>query len=223
MGYGQPELYDVTFELIYDGEVANTVPLDAFHSRDREWLQRAHDKLVDIGCNIVRCWGGNIYEDHDFFDLCDEKGIMVWQDFALACSAYPQNADFKSIIEKEAASVVKKLRNHTSIILWSGDNEIDIMYFELGYHPSADSYNHISRDVLKRVVGAHDPYRTYLPSSPYIPDIISGDRSVPEQLRNKKMGNIDKATFFLVRRACLTSRRHYSFLDPEKLSTHKDG
>ena len=104
---------------------SNWVPLDALHSRDAERLQAAHDLLEDAGCNIIRCWGGNVYEDHAFFDLCDERGMMVWQDFAMACCVYSQSDAFAAQIEEEATAVVKKLRNHPSILLWAGDNEVD--------------------------------------------------------------------------------------------------
>ena len=69
---------------------SNWVPLDAFHSRDAERYDRALELVRDIGCNILRCWGGNVYEHHKFFDFCDRNGIMVWQDFSMACALYPE-------------------------------------------------------------------------------------------------------------------------------------
>ncbi|SEN81000.1 glycoside hydrolase family 2 protein [Paenibacillus sp. OV219] len=220
-GYGDANLYEVTFVLLYKGQPidsrtenigirvlelktafepgdagefqiiangipifakgTNWVPLDALHSRDKERLQQAHDLLTDLGCNIVRCWGGNVYEDHEFFELCDRRGMMVWQDFAMACAIYPQNEEFADMIRKEAVSIVKKMRNHPSILLWAGDNEIDQLYYHKGYVLPHSRYNRISRDVLPNVVGSHDPFRNYLHSSPYIPDHIIGDLNVPEQ------------------------------------------
>lgn len=159
---------------------SNWVPLDALHSRDAERLQAAHDLLEDSGCNIVRCWGGNVYEDHAFFDLCDERGIMVWQDFAMACACYSPDQAFAAQIEKEAASVVKKLRNHPSILLWAGDNEVDEGLLSQGFAMEQHRYNALTREVLPRVVLMHDPYRVYLPSSPYIPFGIA-HYEVPEQ------------------------------------------
>ncbi|MGI6671502.1 MAG: glycoside hydrolase family 2 protein [Christensenellales bacterium] len=159
---------------------SNWVPLDALHSRDAQRLQAGHDLLHDIGCNIVRCWGGNVYEDHAFFDLCDERGILVWQDFAMACAVYSPDAAFAAQIEEEAAHVVRKLRNHPSILLWAGDNEVDEGLSAL-YLPCDNSrYNALTREVLPRVVRMHDPYRVFLPSSPYIPDGIARYQ-VPEQ------------------------------------------
>ena len=159
---------------------SNWVPLDALHSRDAERLQAAHDLLDDAGCNIVRCWGGNVYEDHAFFDLCDERGIMVWQDFAMACACYSPDQAFAAQIEQEAAAVVKKLRNHPSILLWAGDNEVDEGLVGQGFAMEQHRYNALTREVLPRVVLMHDPYRVYLPSSPYIPFGIA-QYEVPEQ------------------------------------------
>jgi len=159
---------------------SNWVPMDALHSRDHDRVQAAIDLFVDAGCNIVRCWGGNVYEDHNFFDLCDEHGIMVWQDFAMACAVYPPSAEFIAAITKEATAVVRKLRNHPSLLLWAGDNEIDEGLTEKEYPTYSNRYNAISREVLPRVIRMEDPNRVYLYSSPYIPEGIAR-YDVPEQ------------------------------------------
>jgi len=143
----------------------NWVPMDAFHSRDAGRYDKALELVKDIGCNIVRCWGGNVYEDHKFYDFCDENGIMVWQDFSMACCMHPNDDEFCKVMAEEAESVVKKLRNHPSIILWSGDNECDEGRFWRGLN--ADD-NRITREVLPRVIKEHDLKRPYLASSPYI-------------------------------------------------------
>lgn len=144
---------------------SNWVPMDAFHSRDAERYAAALEIVNDLGCNILRCWGGNVYEDHAFFDFCDRNGIMVWQDFAMACRAYPQNERYERLIKAEARAVVRKLRNHPSIILWSGDNEIDQMYASFGIDPAI---NRITREWLPSVIRVNDLDRPYLPSSPYV-------------------------------------------------------
>jgi beta-mannosidase len=143
----------------------NWVPLDAFHSRDVQHLKPTFDMLVDLNCNMVRCWGGNVYESDAFFDLCDEHGVMVWQDFAFACAIYPD--DIIPAVRHEAQEVVKRLRNHPSLVLWCGNNEIDHTYFwtGMGIDPNTDK---ISRQVLAEVVRQLDPFRSYLPSSPYV-------------------------------------------------------
>ena len=160
---------------------ANWVPLDAFHSRDAQRYEQALSLFRETNCNIVRCWGGNVYEDHAFYDICDESGILVWQDFSLACALYPQTDEFAKIIEREAAAAVVKLRNHPSILLWSGDNEVDAMYYNFGYDLPHVRNNRLTREVLPRVAASHDPFRFFLPSSPYIPLTVSGDLNVPEQ------------------------------------------
>ena len=142
----------------------NWVPLDAFHSRDAERYDEALALLKDIGCNIVRCWGGNVYEDHKFFDFCDRNGIMVWQDFAMACSYYPEYESFKEKMRTEATAVIRKLRQHPSIVLWAGDNEVDAGG-AIYYDPDD---NTITREVLPKCVELNDIGRPYLPSSPYI-------------------------------------------------------
>ena len=159
---------------------SNWVPMDAFHSRDAERYADALALVKDIGCNIVRCWGGNVYEDHAFFDFCDRNGIMVWQDFAMACRNYPQDDRFKALITQEATAVVRKLRNHPCIVLWSGDNEVDEMMMGQGLDPANNS---ITRRWLPDVIWQNDWSRSYLPSSPYVSEAIfrQGDRTnIPE-------------------------------------------
>lgn len=146
----------------------NWVPLDAMHSRDPRHLDGAVAMLADLNCNMVRCWGGNVYEDHPFFDRCDELGILVWQDFGMGCAIYPQTAEFAAKIRAEAESVVAKLRNHPSLALWAGNNENDEAHgwAQTGLDPNV--HDRLSRDVLPEVVRRLDPVRPYLPSSPYL-------------------------------------------------------
>ena len=146
----------------------NWVPLDAFHSRDAARLPTALRLLDESGCNAVRCWGGNVYEDHAFFDFCDEHGIMVWQDFAMGCAQYPEGDVMQARLRDEAQAVVRKLRNHPSLCLWAGDNECD--YFRLFCYPFTrnPADNILTRKILPEVLRAEDFTRPYLPSSPYV-------------------------------------------------------
>lgn len=144
---------------------SNWVPLDAFHSRDKSRYAEALALVKDIGCNILRCWGGNVYEDHEFFDFCDANGVMVWQDFSMACNSYPEDPEFLEQIRQEAEFIVREYRNHPSIILWSGDNEIDQTHRNQGRNPDT---NIITRKVLPEVVLKNDIGRPYLASSPYL-------------------------------------------------------
>ena len=147
---------------------SNWVPLDALHSRDVTHLSKIIEMAVDLNCNMFRCWGGNVYEDHAFFDLCNQKGILVWQDFSMACSPTPQTDDFAEKIKTEVRSVVLQLRNHPSLALWAGNNEIDDAFTwqkeEFNLNPNRDR---ISRQVISAILFELDPTRPYLPSSPY--------------------------------------------------------
>ncbi len=147
----------------------NWVALDAIHSRDREHIKPSVDMLVDLNCNMIRLWGGNVYEADEFYDLCDENGVMVWQDFAMACSTYPQDAEFAKKIEQEAAKVILRLRHHPSLVLWAGNNENDVSLEWAGDQTHIDpNTDVISRRVLPDMVRRLDPHTPYLPSSPYI-------------------------------------------------------
>lgn len=144
----------------------NWVPADVYHSRDAERIPKILESLLDIGCNMVRCWGGNVYEPEAFFDFCDKHGILVWQDFAMACSFYPRDDAFCQMMEKEALTLVRRLRQHPSLALWSGDNECDDVH---NWHPyvSPDD-NKVTRVIIPHVLKNEDPLRPYLPSSPYM-------------------------------------------------------
>ncbi|MDR3710196.1 MAG: hypothetical protein P4L33_18020 [Capsulimonadaceae bacterium] len=147
----------------------NWVPLDAYHSRDAERLDAAIALLDEAGCNMVRCWGGNVYESDRFFEMCDERGVLVWQDFAMACSLYPQDDEFARQIEIEARAIVRRLRNYASLALWCGDNECDEATVWTGSEKTINpNGNRLTREVLPRVLRDEDPSRAYLPSSPYI-------------------------------------------------------
>ncbi len=151
----------------------NFVPMDAFHSRDRERLPKACELLEDIGCNAIRIWGGNVYEDKYLYDYCDEHGILIWQDFMMACGVYPNDDDFGKVIGDEVKQIVRQLRNHASILLWAGDNENDMFaYFEpFNRNPN---HNRLTRKFIPEVLEFEDPSRPYLPSSPYVDEECVG-------------------------------------------------
>ena len=156
----------------------NWVPLDAMHYGDPERLPKALEMLDSIGCNMVRCWGGSVYESDEFFDFCDRHGILVWQDFAMGCSIYPNEPEFSKRIEEEAIYQIKRLRNHPSLALWAGDNECDQ---EMRYAKLDPNSNSLTRNVLKHCVELHDYARQYLPSSPYISTpAFRGEGLMPE-------------------------------------------
>lgn len=149
----------------------NWVPLDAFHSQDTERLDKALEMLEDIGCNAVRCWGGNVYESDEFFDFCDKHGIMVWQDFAMGCAVYPEDEGFIEKIKEEALYQIKRLRNHAALIVWAGDNECDTGGYIKANGLADPNTNIITRKVLKDLIRIYDYSRPYLPSSPYMSEM----------------------------------------------------
>lgn len=151
----------------------NWVPADAFPSRDRDYLLRGLELADDLGCNIIRCWGGNIYPDDLLYDFCDEHGILIWQDMSMACGCYPQDERICRLIREETTAVVRRLRNHPSILLWSGDNECDEMTNNSvrcdgrRVHFVDPNGNGLTRRIIPAVLAQEDFTRPYLPSSPY--------------------------------------------------------
>lgn len=132
---------------------------------------RALEEIKNLHCNMVRIWGGGIYEDEFFFDYCDKNGIMVWQDFMFACEVPPAGDEFIKLVEAEAVQIIKKYRNHPSLAVWCGDNEDDLCigWISLGSE-ALPSDNIITRKILKNTVIRNDPYRSYVASSPYESD-----------------------------------------------------
>ena len=160
----------------------NWVPLDAFHSRDSARLDQAMALVDDLGCNMIRCWGGNVYAEDRFFELCDQKGILVWQDFAYACCRYPQDNAYLDRVRAEVESVVLRLRNHACLAIWCGDNEIDMAYISDGLSPEN---NRLTREVIPQVIHRLYPWLGFVPSSPYVPPAVARQDNVwqatPEQ------------------------------------------
>ena len=148
---------------------SNAVPMDAFHCRDLERIPAFIEMARDIGCNMLRIWGGGVYEHELFYQLCDRHGIMVMQDFMYACAIYPQDDAFLKIAADEARVVIKTLRNHPSIAVWCGDNEIDLAYQEWYDQSQSPENNHLTRRILKDACQNYDGSRPYMPSSPYSP------------------------------------------------------
>ena len=163
----------------------NWKPLDALHSKADAKVKRAVELAEELNCNMIRIWGGGIYEDTEFFDLCDEKGILVWQDFMFGCEVTPNDEFYLDKVYKESAVIIKKLRNHPSLAVWCGDNENDMsLEWTTNYGSNLlPSQMKVSRKVLPECVINNDPYRTYVPSSAYISDEVyiarkNGDSSV---------------------------------------------
>ncbi len=160
---------------------ANHIPNDLFLNRvTPEIYEREIKAAADANMNMIRVWGGGIYEDDAFYEFCDKYGILVWQDFMFACSMYPGKEEFLENIKQEAVDNVVRLRNHPSIALWCGNNEIDAAWSEYAdggwgwkqrYNEDQhkeiwNNYEKIFHQILPEVVKANDPGRSYWPSSP---------------------------------------------------------
>jgi beta-mannosidase len=167
---------------------ANWIPADSFPARITKGKYR---ELVlsarDANMNMLRVWGGGIYESDDFYDLCDEMGILVWQDFMFGCSMYPGDQKFLDNVRQEAIDNVKRLRNHPSIVIWVGNNEIETAWKHWGWKEKLpanlwDDYLKIFHGVLPEVCGSLDPSRPYWPSSP--------SSNLEDDPESQKMGDV---------------------------------
>jgi beta-mannosidase len=148
---------------------ANWVPADSFlpqvmRGRYDQLLSRAREAHM----NMLRVWGGGVYEGEDFYELCDEKGLLIWQDFMFACAEYPEEGWFFEAIRKEAEEVVKRLRNHPCLALWCGNNEND-WGVKANWFGKKDKFygQTIYHQILPEICGRLDPSTFYWPSSPY--------------------------------------------------------
>jgi len=157
---------------------ANWSPLSSFPSSiaDTVYQNRIRD-VKDANMNMLRVWGGGIYERDLFYDLCDENGILVWQDFMFANSMYPGDDDFVENVKEEVEQQIKRIRIHPSLALWNGNNEIDVAWKNWGwqqqYAYSADDsanirldYEKLFQGIIPDLVNQFDPGRSYTPTSP---------------------------------------------------------
>ena len=151
---------------------ANWIPADSFTTRlKKNDYVHLIGSARDANMNMLRVWGGGIYEPDIFYELCDEMGIMVWQDFMFACSMYPAHQEFLDSVKIEAEYQVNRLKIHPSIILWCGNNEIAIAWHGWGWKeelPNSvwEDYAKIFHEVLPEVCKNLDSKRLYWPSSP---------------------------------------------------------
>lgn len=113
---------------------ANYIPADSFLTRVKDSIhQQIIQTAVDANMNMIRIWGGGIYENETFYEECDKNGILVWQDFIFACAMYPGDEDFLKSIKQEIIQNVNRLQNHPSIALWCGNNEVDEAWHNWGW------------------------------------------------------------------------------------------
>jgi beta-mannosidase len=149
----------------------NWIPDDVFLPRIDAGRYAARLRQArDANVNLVRVWGGGIYESDEFYDTCDELGLLVWQDFLFACAAYAEEEPLREEVIAEAREAVTRLSPHPSLVLWNGCNE-NIWGHEdwdwktpLGHRSWGWGYY---TQVLPGIVAELDPARLYSPGSPY--------------------------------------------------------
>lgn len=179
----QPDSLGKSFYFKIDGKPvymkgANYIPSDAFLSRV---TKREYEKIVlsakDANMNMLRVWGGGVYEDDYFYDLCDKYGINVWQDFMFAGTMVPGDKAFFDNVKEEVKYQVKRLRHHPSIVLWCGNNESDEAFKNWGWQKSMNmskqdstrlwkDYVRLFQDSIPKWVKEVDDKRPYISSSP---------------------------------------------------------
>lgn len=159
----------------------NWIPDDCFPARvTRERLAERFGQAVEAGVNLLRVWGGGLYESEDFYDLADELGLLVWQDFPFACAAYPEEEPFASEVEAEARENVTRLSWRPSLVLWCGNNENIEGHADWGWREELGERSWgagFYHGLLPSVVAELDPTRPYWPGSPYSghPDLPPND------------------------------------------------
>ena len=196
---------------------ANYIPQDNFLPRvTPELYEKTILDAANVNMNMLRIWGGGIYENDLFYELCDRYGILVWQDFMFACSLYPAEGELLENIRQEAIDNVKRLRNHACIALWCGNNECNDAWFNWGWQKRYKAQNpEYEKKIWKQftdqyyvtlpeVVKEYAPESFYWPSSPFAredggSDDHNGDRHYWDVWHGKKpieTYNKERSRFF---------------------------
>ncbi len=168
-----PDQWGQAFRFVVNGRPvfikgANWIPADCFVTRlDRERYSRDLRGAVAAHMNCVRVWGGGIYESEDFYDLCDELGLLVWQDFMFACTLYPSDRAFLRSVRAEAEHQVARLHHRASLAVWCGNNElVQLNGPALRTRPALRrGYESLFHQLLPAVVATHDGATSYHPTS----------------------------------------------------------
>jgi beta-mannosidase len=170
--FGTPFTFVVNGKRIF-AKGANWIPDDHFLTRiTRERITRRVDQAVGANMNMLRIWGGGIYETDDFYDVCDERGVLVWQDFPFACAFYAEEEPLRGEVEAEARQNVVRLVAHPSLVLWNGNNENLPAHADWGWQDGLRGRTWglgYYTELLPRIVAELDPTRPYAPGSPYSP------------------------------------------------------
>ncbi|XP_006872780.1 PREDICTED: beta-mannosidase [Chrysochloris asiatica] len=162
---------------------SNWIPADAFQDRvTSDLLRLLLQSVVDANMNTLRVWGGGIYEQDEFYELCDQLGIMIWQDFMFACALYPTSQSFMDSVREEVTYQIKRLKSHPSIITWSGNNENEAALMMNWYNINFIDYPMYINDYvmlyvknIRKLVLEGDKTRPFITSSP-----TNGAKSIAE-------------------------------------------
>jgi len=172
----EPDQWGESFEFVHNGRRiwargANWIPDFSFPSAiTRERLRDRLTKAKEMGFNMLRVWGGGLYETDEFYELCTELGILVWQDFPFGCSYYPDDDLWQAVLAKEAEVNIRRLRSYPCLALWCGNNENSEMHenawMGVDRRPSRFHGERLYDGTLAGAVAKHDPGRSYIPTSP---------------------------------------------------------
>lgn len=165
---------------------ANWIPADPFQNRVTDEIrEELLQSAVDANMNMLRVWGGGLYEEDHFYERCDELGLCVWQDFLFACAGYPTfEKEFMDNVAQEARDNIRSLQHHASLCLWCGNNELEQGL--VGDEWTRDTmswsdYKPLFDEMLPKIVNEEDPLRQYIPSSAYTPGENRIDSNDPDR------------------------------------------
>lgn len=151
----------------------NWIPDDALTVRvTRDRVRRRFEQALDANLNLIRVWGGGLYESDDFYELADELGLLVWQDFLFACAAYAEEDPLRSEVEAEARENIVRLGHHASLVLLTGNNENLWGYEDWGWKLRLDGKTwgaHYYYELFPALVAELAPHVPYAPGSPFSP------------------------------------------------------
>ncbi|MBU2597161.1 MAG: hypothetical protein KJ757_06360, partial [Planctomycetes bacterium] len=168
--HGQSFQFEINGRPVYV-KGADWIPASIFiGSATTEDYERLLTLAADANINMLRVWGGGIYGTEEFYNICDRLGILVWQDFMFACAYYPDRRWFAEGVKKEATQNIVRLRNHPSLVLWCGNNEIDWQHSIGRLGRSKKFYGRgVYHKILPQLVHELDPSRDYIASTPLGP------------------------------------------------------